>query len=147
VTSSTDFSLCGFPKSWQDQTTQAEACATWTRASTGRIEKDSLFERKPAHDDRRKHVIPLRGNVLVWDLNVSLLAGKKGWRCRKKQSLLIAQDHLAEGVMEFNRDFNLVNLTVAAVLNRAENVRHFLIEEICRPAHLGLEKMNLRRVG
>ena len=81
--------------------------------------------------------------MLVRDLDVPLLARKKGWRCWKKQALPIAQNHLVERVVKLNRDFNLLNLAVAGVLDGEKHVRHFLIQEIRGPAHFGLEKMNL----
>ncbi len=70
-----------------------------------------------------------------------------GRRRRKKQALLVAQNHLFEWIVEFNGDFDLVDLAVAVVFHRAKHVSHFLIQKICRAAHLGFEEMNLRGIG
>src|SRR5580698_1367068 len=65
------------------------------------------LKRKAAHDDRGVDVVPLRGDVFVGDLHVPLLAGHEWLGGRKKQALLVAQNHLIEWVVEFNRDFDL----------------------------------------
>jgi len=109
--------------------------------------KPALLKRDTAHDDLGENIVPLRRNMFVGDLHIPLLAGHKRRSRGKKQALLVAQDDLLERIVKFHGDFNLVNFAVAAVLNRAEYIGYFLVQEIGRAAHLGIEKMNLRGVG
>ena len=101
-----------------------------------------LFECDAGHDDRREYHVPLRGNVFIGDLDVPLLAGKKRRGRWKKQALLVAQDHLIEGVVKFKRDFNLVDLAVAAVFHRAKHVGDFLVQEMNREVNTIGSKAN-----
>lgn len=84
--------------------------------------------------------------MFVTDLKIPLLAREHRCRIGQKQSLFIAEDNLIEGIMKFEGDLNLLDLPIASVFDGAEYKRHFLIQEICSPAHLRFEKMNLRCV-
>ena len=66
-----------------------------------------LFKFEAAHYDGWEHLVPLRRNVLVGDLNVTLLAGHKWRRGREEQALLIAKNNLVKWI---------VKLTVISIL-------------------------------
>src|ERR1700676_5547341 len=89
-----------------------------------------LVQNNPADADRWIHIVPLRGNVLVGNLKISLLSGQHRWRTGKKQALLIAQNDLIEGIVKFESDFDLLDFTIAAILDRSENIGDFLIQKI-----------------
>src|SRR6266478_145549 len=101
------------------------------------------FQSKPADADRWIHVVPFRGDMFVRNLKIPLLAGQHWRRTRKKQTLSIAQNDLIERIVKLESNFDLLDLAIAAVLNRSENVSDFLIQKVGCPAHLGIEKMNL----
>ena len=111
------------------------------------MEVTRLIEVESGDADRRIPVVPLRCNVLVADLKIALLSWPERSRGRQKQTLRIAQDHLVEWIVEFERDFNLLDAPIAPVFERTEHKCHFLVQEVGRAAHFRFEKMNLLGIG
>src|SRR5882762_2028785 len=100
-----------------------------------RAENCGLIESEPGDADRRIHVVPLRGDVLVPNLKIALLSRGEGRIVFCEQTLLVAQHHLVERIVKFERDFNLLDAPVATVLERPEHKCYFLVQKIGRAAH------------
>src|SRR5258705_13562407 len=106
-----------------------------------------LIESEPGDADRRINVVPLSGDVLGPNLKIALLSRGERRIVFCEQTLLVAQHHLVERIVKFERDFNLLDAPVAAVLERPEHKCYFLIQKIGSAAHFRFQKMDLRSVG
>ena len=86
-----------------------------------------LIEVEPGNANRRVDIVPLRGDVFVANLKITLLSRRKWSIVLGEQPLFIPQHDLVERIVEFERNFDLLDAAVTTVFHRAKNKSHFLV--------------------
>src|SRR5438445_1830730 len=118
-----------------------------SREAAGQNVATALLQLKAGYANRWISLVPLYRKGLVAELKIAPIVRRQGRRSGAEQPLLISQNYLIEGIVEFQRDLDLTNRTRAIIQHSPENESHFLIQKVCGAGHLGLQKLDPRHVG